>query len=468
MKRTLLLAALPLAFFAASASAQEGTPKGTLEVRPIGAATVTSTDTITMLGGIRELPGGRLLVNDIVRRQLLLLDNNLKLVRVVADTAPGTPNPYGQRPGSLVAYRGDSSLFIDAASLSMLVIDGNGNIARVASVPRSADAMMMATTALGGLGFDGERLVYRGLGGIQMNATMRSNTGAASSGPSFGSPVIPDTMPIVRVNIATRAVDTAAYIKVSTPKTTISNVDGRFNIAIEINPLPVVDEYAVLSDGRVAVVRGRDYHVDFIEHSGAVTTGPKIPFEWKRLSDEEKVAFIDSVKAIAARQDSASGGSAMSRVASSLGGAFGGQVAAGAAGAAGGGGGTVVTRVAVGGSIGGGGGGGGAEPPRRVSTTSAIAPEVSYIEPSQLPDYQPPFFGNQARGDMDGNLWVRIIPPKPVAGGPVYDVINGKGELVERVQIPVDRTVAGFGKGGVVYLSYVDNGITKLERATFK
>ena len=47
-------------------------------------------------------------------------------------------------------------------------------------------------------------------------------------------------------------------------------------------------------------------------------------------------------------------------------------------------------------------------------------------------------------------------------------LINGKGELVDRVQIPVNRTIVGFGTGGVVYMSYTENGNTKLERATLK
>jgi hypothetical protein len=32
-------------------------------------------------------------------------------------------------------------------------------------------------------------------------------------------------------------------------------------------------------------------------------------------------------------------------------------------------------------------------------------------------------------------------------------VVNTKGELVERVKLPQNRTIAGFGPGGVIYLS---------------
>lgn len=34
----------------------------------------------------------------------------------------------------------------------------------------------------------------------------------------------------------------------------------------------------------------------------------------------------------------------------------------------------------------------------------------------------------------------------------MYDVVNRKGVLVERVRLPAGRLIAGFGRGGVVYL----------------
>jgi hypothetical protein len=95
-------------------------------------------------------------------------------------------------------------------------------------------------------------------------------------------------------------------------------------------------------------------------------------------------------------------------------------------------------------------------------------PQVSLVSPSELPDYKPPFFAGQVRADQDGNLWIRTIPTKGIAGGPVYDVINAKGELIDRVQVPKDRTIVGFGAGGVVYLLAREETATKLERARFK
>jgi hypothetical protein len=96
------------------------------------------------------------------------------------------------------------------------------------------------------------------------------------------------------------------------------------------------------------------------------------------------------------------------------------------------------------------------------------APAPTFVAPSELPDYKPVFLNGFVRADTEGNVWVRTIPTKAIAGGPVYDIINRKGELVERVQIPVGRTITGFGAGGVVYLTTRDGPTTKLEKATVK
>jgi sugar lactone lactonase YvrE len=56
------------------------------------------------------------------------------------------------------------------------------------------------------------------------------------------------------------------------------------------------------------------------------------------------------------------------------------------------------------------------------------------------------------RADASGNIWVRTIPTRQVPGGPVYDVINREGKLIDRVQVPEGRTITGFGADGSVYL----------------
>ena len=113
--------------------------------------------------------------------------------------------------------------------------------------------------------------------------------------------------------------------------------------------------------------------------------------------------------------------------------------------------------------------GGGAPPAGGTPTRSQqMQPRFNFVAPSELPDYKPPFFAGAARADMDGNLWIRTIPTKAISGGPVYDVINRQGGLVDRVQVPSGRTIIGFGPGGDVYLAARNDDRTVLERAKIK
>lgn len=433
MRIHLRVAPLLLAALAAVASAQQRPP-----VRQLGPITAGTGETFANIGAIRALSTGGLLINDIPGRRVLLFDPGLASFTVVADSTSATATAYGAQPGAVVAYRGDSSIFIDPASVSMLVIDPAGKIGRVMAVPRAEDARGLGGLA-GGTAVDPSgRLIYRVGARIQMSGPPRRIEGAAGAG-GFAMPDIPDSAFVVRVDLASRKVDTVGFIR--TPKVKMeSRQDDRGNMTISslINPLPVVDDWAVLPDGSVAFVRGRDYHVDWVGADGTKTSSPKIAFDWQRMTEDDKIAFIDSVKAARERL--------------------------GANAPVPGGGGSPQAQI----FIGTGGPGGGAPPSPGNRTGITAAPPMSFVTASELPDYKPPFFANSTRADRDGNLWIRTIPTAPIAGGPVYDVINRKGELIERVQIPPGRTVIGFGPGGAVFLFNRDGKSGTVEKASVR
>jgi len=118
---------------------------------------------------------------------------------------------------------------------------------------------------------------------------------------------------------------------------------------------------------------------------------------------------------------------------------------------------------------GGGAGGPGGGPNIRIGGGAGGAGvQMNFVPASELPDYKPPFFAGSLRADTEGNLWIRTIPTKAIPGGPVYDVINQKGELIDRVQIPENRTIVGFATEGTVYLAARDNNTFYLERAKLR
>jgi hypothetical protein len=429
MLKTFAFVAFALAGVAAAAASQQ-----LPAIRPLGPVAAVSSESFGELVSVRHLKTG-VLVNDVRNRRLLLFDSTLANPLVVADSTPATATAYSGRSAGLIAYRADSSLFVDAQSLSMLVIDPAGKVARVMSVPRSQDAMVLGNPMFGTPSLDASgRLVYRGMPRPQMR--MQGGPGTVPQPPE-----IPDSAAIVRIDLASRQVDTVAFTKTPRPKVDIQRNDsGRVNISMVWNPLPVVDDWAVLSDGSVALVRGRDYHIDWVRPDGTRESSAKIPFEWQRLTDEDKVAFMDSLKAARERMTANTPAPASSTTVT------------------GGPGGPERREMVMIGAPGGGGAAGGIPTGRG----------VTFVPANELPDYKPPFFVGNTRADADGHLWIRTIPTKGIAGGPVYDVINAKGELVDRVQVPKDRAIVGFGPGGVVYLLATDGTTRKLERARFK
>ena len=77
------------------------------------------------------------------------------------------------------------------------------------------------------------------------------------------------------------------------------------------------------------------------------------------------------------------------------------------------------------------------------------------IPANELPDYRPPFGQQSALGDLDGNLWVRTTAPAQ-NGGALYYVISRNNEIIDRIELPQGRILAGFGKGGLIYLGFRD------------
>ncbi len=424
--RKLLLASC---LVAAPAAAQQAPA-----VRLINAPDASSPHTFGAIAAVRQLPGGQLLVNDVANRQLSLLAPTLAASRIVADSASGSASSYGSGPGALIAYLGDSSLFIDPAGLSMFVITPAGAIERTAAVPRSQDARMLGIQQLGKPSVDAKgRIVYRGM------PTRALPVPQAKGMMTFPDP--PDSAVLVRVDPTTRKLDTLTFFKIPKVKMNITQTDHGFMATTEINPMPVVDDWAVASDGAVGVVRGQDYHVDWVDADGQISPTPKIPFDWQRLTDDDKTAVLDSARAALDKQRAAAASSdnAAPKGTATLGG-----------------GGEVRVMVAVGGDGGGGG---------RGNAGGLTLPGPALVSASELPDYRPAFSGNAVRADLDDNLWIQTSETRAGSvAGPIYDVVNRKGELTARVQLPAGRTIVGFGKGGTVYMIARDGSSSWVER----
>jgi hypothetical protein len=437
-----LFAAAGVLSLGRASSAQKPPPVRLLD-RPLA----TSKREFKAVAAVRHLPNGNLLVNDGGRHQLLMLDSMLNTVSVVADSAPGSTNPYGMSFGGLLPFAGDSTLFVLPRVPSMYMIDPTGAIARVQSVPRPQDAGSLASYSSNGVpGLDAKgRWVYRGQTPPATRPTL------VPGGPP-GWMIGADSAPVIRYDATTHVLDTITKYKISQLKAKMYPVSERSSRAVIVrNPVETVDAWAVLSDGSVAIVRGQDYHIDFVNEDGSVTRGSKMAYAWERLDDDAKAALIDSLRKADEDSQKKPGPARTLTGTSSAGG---GSSATGA------GSGTAGTGSSSGGSSFG------------VSDASGSGsddrPPPEFPAVNELPDYRPPFAQSAVRPDADGNLWIRTTHHEANAGA-VYDVVSRQGKVIDRVQLQPGRSIIAFGRGGIVYLVAGEDEPTSLiERSKWR
>ncbi len=409
-------------------------------VRPLGPITRVSTEPMTSVTSVVALSDGRVYVNDVVSRRVLLFDSTLATAKIVADSTAVTSKAYGARPGALFAYRADTAILTDPASSSMPVLGPAGSIARVMAAPTVAGPIGLS---LGNPfyppGFDA-----RGHLVAQLPTTVRFPD--ATPGKASTQELTMDSSFIVRMELGSRTLDTVGSFKTAKINQVLTRDEDGNLTSMKVTPdiLPVVDDWTVCSDGTIAVVRGRDYHVDWIGADGRWRSTPKMPFAWEHLDDAQKTTLIDSaLAATKARRDSMDAALAARNA---------GGTAVSAPG--------VIAAGAVSGGRGGRGAGGdgtGAPRPTLIDGRPALG---------DLPDYRPAFTRGSTRADADGHLWIRTTTL--VKGQPVYDIVNEEGQIVDRVLLPPFRTIAGFGPG-VVYMAVKDSaGVVHLERARVK
>lgn len=383
-----------------SAGAQRDVPVKTIAV-PKTRSVVT---VASVYPGLRALSGGRVLLNDQVSRRIMMFDSTLKIIATPFDSAGGGANSYGSRSLGLIPHRGDTTYVAEPTSMSFLVLNGSGNIVRVEASPRTGDMGLLAATGFGFPRFDlNGRLIYR--------TTERPPTPRPL--PNGGVPVTQptDSALIVRVSFDTRTVDTVARIRISSLRNVVDTLAGgatRPRMIFEV--LPSIDEWTVLPDGTIAIVRGIDYHIDWYAPDGTHSSSPKLPIDWRRLTDEDKRAKVDSARATYES-----------------------------------------TRT----------------PESRARAAATNGPQIDFVAPSELPDYVPPVRPLGVKADTDGNVWI-LPSTSSFAGGPrglMYDVVNRKGEMIQRVRFPDNRVLAGFGEDGVVYMLAYEGGQYYLERS---
>jgi hypothetical protein len=382
----------------------------TIPVRQLTPAVGTDSGMVRGIFAVRPLSNGSVVLNDATRHRVFVFDSTMKRFVIALDSAPDAANSYGGNSGNIIRYRGDTTLYLDYDAKALIVIDPSGRIGRTMAMVRASDALGMLG-ALANQGYDPRgRFIMR-----VPRSRPRATTPAAQTDSTTTVTLRRDSAAIIRIDPETRAVDTIAILGTPVSKTiTVTTATGYSSGGAQ-NPLPMPDDWTLLPDGTVAVVRAHDYHIDWYSPDGVATSSPRMAFAWKPITLEEKQQLIDSLRKVAEAR------AALGPQTTSLGG---------------------ITRPI----------------PR--------TPPV-YFEPAELPDFYPPIRAGQVKADPEGNVWVLPTTSIVPGAGLTYDLVNRKGEVFERVKLPEGRNLVAVGARGVVYMSYTPRGgLVRLERAT--
>jgi len=341
----------------------------------------------TQINGVRELKDGRVIVSDVREKTVQLVDLKAGSAQKIGREGSG-PGEYAL-PMRLLALPGDTSVVYDPLNRRFLVIGPNGKVGPFAQY--EADEGGRLRVSMGARFTDTRGRLYS----VGPNFSVGPNGEASSS----------DTAPIIRLDRATKKTDTLAFLYV--PTTTIRTSQGGSNVSIRAGgatPFAAADDWAVTPDGRLAIVRVKDYHVDWYAPNGQKTSGPAIAYEKLKVTEDDKKAFRE--------RRAAGGGNAV----------------------------MITRQVGPGGT----------------SQSAGVAPPTSMQlpEPTDWPDVKPAFTGQSAIAAPNGQLWVlRTRPAKDKI--PTYDVFDATGRVVGRIALPQDTRLLGFGNG-TVYLARSD------------
>lgn len=370
----------------------------TVPVRTLAKAEAEFSEPFSQIVGVRELRNGRVVVADNRDKTVQLIDFKGE-AKPIGREGSG-PAEYGL-PTSVLAAPGDTTWVFDILNSRYLVIDPTGKPVSTFMVESSDAPASAPQRGERGRGFARGGGFGRGFAqGIDAQGRLYFRAPTVSFGGD--APRLADTTPITRWDRRTKRTDTVGVlITPAGPPPVVAPARGGGGDEVRVSvrlggagPFESADAYAVTPAGDVAVVRARDYHVDWIV-KGKTIAGPPIRYDRVKVTEQDKADWIEA-------QKNATG--------------------------------TMIVNE---------------NGNRRVQTMPAAAAGQA---PPTFPEFKGPFL-SQVVAAPNGQIWV---PRHMVAGSPpTYDVIDNTGKVVQRVVLPKRTRLLGFGTG-TVYLARID------------
>jgi hypothetical protein len=232
-------------------------------VHELGKPNAVLSEPFSLVRSARELPDGRLIVTDWTEERLVVVDFARNAVTERGRIGAG-PSEF-RLPSALFPFRGDSTLMVDLGNARLAVLDGEGRIARSFAPPHPAAGYPSGVDAAGRIYF---------------------------SIPQWraANPLPGDTIEVAVVDVGggTPRAITRIHGDTWAPAPTGRQDGPRIPIVIFARQ----DALAVAPSGRIAVVRGGDYSVEWIEGGRTVAKGPRGETRDVPATSAEKTAYV--------------------------------------------------------------------------------------------------------------------------------------------------------------------------------
>jgi hypothetical protein len=347
----------------------------------------TYPDGFGLVNGLLELADGRVMIADPLGQALVIADLKTGTADTIGAVGKG-PEEYDQ-PDGLFPLPGGSILLVDLGNARLTVLGRDGSFGETMPIAQG-DPATGSLQLLLPRGTDSQgRLYFQPMGGA-----MRQ---------------LPDSAAVARYDRSTGAMDTVTQVKL--PEMRQTTRGGADNRAMMITPVPLSpeDAWAVAWDGRVAVARSSDYHVEWINPDGSVVRGAAVAYEPVRIRNADKEEWAENL----------TGGINIGIMASGSG-------------------------------------------ERRISMSRGggrdAGPDLDNLP---WPDHKPAFVSNGVWITPQGDVWVERHVP---AGSPVwFDVFGADAELKGKVTLPAGRRLVAVGQNAVYAVRTDELGLQWLE-----
>lgn len=340
-------------------------------------------DPFSLVSFSTELRGGRVVVSDAGDGQLFVVDFT-KGTRTALGRQGSGPGEY-RVPGGVFRIAGDTLWILDAAQMRIAAF--RPDLTPGTTFPFLLFDQKSSSSLSGPFFVDARGRVYA--------TTIPIKAAQSGSGATLQ---LPDTAALIRIDARNKdnRSEMARVRLRSTGRPEVQRAGNDIKYKMAFPGLIASDPWAVFPDGRLAIVRGSTYTVEYIGADGTRSAPVTIPYERIKVTEADRSAEIADAKREMGDQQKA-----MQKMM-----------------------------------------------PANMSLTFEITP------PEKWPNEYPPVGGYAAIAAPDGRLWVkRAIPVR--LGREQWDVIDPKGKLVARYQLPPKVNLIAAGEG-VVYTVRID------------